>query len=221
MVTGAAVETPMAHVAPSGAIAVLSTTEMRWFFAGALPDAVLSWFTHDQSLGLREARTDDYHLVDDDTGLKLRLGHTLELKCRRGKPALTEIVPGAWGCQERWTRWSPASFLSMPSEPAWHAVDKVVVKRRFAFCGTEIPLTPANLPQQGAGCDVEITSVELNATPGWALAFAAFGPEDEQGSSLAAAARTLLTDDPAMPRFQLGLQGSCGYPEWLASVLGD
>lgn len=204
---------------PVGPVATLGTSELRWFVDGMPSDEVLSWFTDDGRHGEVEVRRDLY-LVDGrpDVGVKLRGRSTLELKVRRSVRGAWNSSAGPGGRIELWHRWSPADALvDVPADQPWIDVRKRIVRRRFTADGQAVVLGAGERSMAGAGCDVEVTAIELAGKAAWSLAFAAFGPLGGRRASIAAAWRAL---GPATaPLVELVV--SCGYPEWLAARVGS
>ncbi|MGI9616388.1 MAG: hypothetical protein ACR2QO_25965 [Acidimicrobiales bacterium] len=199
-------------------VSVDLTTELRWFFAGQLPEAVHSWFTHGGAIGLVEHRCDSYRFDGQaDIGVKRRFGTVLELKLRQGPPEPIFIGPGVDGWLEIWQRWTPADAQVILNENAtWVDVEKTVIKRRLGCTGQELPLSEETRAMTGQGCDVEIATVSLGGRTGWTFAFAAFGLADSQRASLELASEIVLRSAPRQLQLQLRSADSCGYPEWLA-----
>lgn len=195
------------------------TDELRWFVEGPPPTEIVKWFTANGSKGLIESRTDTYRLGDgDDTGVKQRFGHKLELKTRLAARDGVALDADLVGQLETWQRWSPAGerVERVPGE-TWVAVDKFIIKRRFDTTGREVVLSEANRAMVGAGCDVEIAAVEVYCRPAWSLAFAAFGPPNSRERCIFPAWRALAPDRPTSLSLVHGAE-SCSYPEWLAGL---
>lgn len=198
------------------------TTELRWFFEGALPDEVRSWFTHDGATGFAEARRDSYRLDGQvDVGVKRRSGTILELKRRQGTPARHQHRT-LDGQRESWQRWSPADgLIELDGNTTWVDLDKAIFKRRFSPGGQEIPLTKQTRAMTGQGCDAEVATVSVHGRSTWTFALAAFGPADDHRSSLDQAWDLLVRDRPGPARLRLEWVNSWGYPEWTARLCHD
>lgn len=208
------------HVSPADGVAVLDTTELRWFREGQLPDEVAEWFTCGGAVGLAEQRCDTYRLDGRrDTGAKRRFQETLELKVRRSIGENLVLDDGLAGHLEVWRKWSPAECAAAggPDVP-WVDVDKRVIKRRFGLDGAEMVLTEDQRLATGSGCDVEIVDIRVGEIEAWSFAFAAYGPDDVHRDALITAWRTLRAGGPLPDRFGPFFGMSSGYPEWLALV---
>lgn len=194
-------------------VAVLDTTELRWFADGPLPPDVESWFTHSGTVGMVEDRCDTYR-VDGrrDTGVKLRFRETLELKVRQPIEETLTLEPGLAGRLEAWRKWSPADGIAdSDGHTALVDVCKRVIKRRFSVFGDEI----VTGPPIGSGCEVEIAAITVGDIQAWTFAFAAFGPTATRQSSVLACWQALLADSPPPEVVGRSFSQSCGYPEWL------
>lgn len=202
---------------------VIETSELRWFADGVPPDEVVSWFTDHGRRGDVEVRRDLY-LVDGriDVGVKRRGGDTLELKVRRSVADGRASAAGPVGRIEVWHKWSPADALvDEPSDQPWVEVGKLIVRRRFTVDGDDVVLTDGRRSMAGAGCDAEVTAIELGQAAAWSFAFAAFGPLAVRLTSIAAAWGALAAGGAPLDSSLTGLVVSCGYPQWLACRIGS
>lgn len=194
------------------------TTELRWFFDGPLPPAVLRWFTA-SGAGLAEDRCDTYRLDRHvDTGVKRRFRTTLELKRRLGTPE-PFATRGVNGNLEVWKRWSPADGrVDIDDSTTWVDVDKTVIKRRFDRRAREMPLSEEGRAMSGDGCDVEIAVISVNGLQAWTFALAAFGQPEHQRALLVSTWDALAMGRSDIKAIGLDSRHSSGYPEWLARV---
>jgi hypothetical protein len=201
-------------------VTITDTTELRWFAEGQLPASVASWFTHHDTRGFVEQRTDTYRLDGRlDTGVKRRFGEKLELKVRRSIGERLALGLGLAGRLEVWRRWSPAECLVIGARNVpWADVHKTVVKRRFTINGDEIELSADNRAMAGAGCDVEIAAVTVDDIEAWTFALAAFGPVEDRRDACVAAMHTIMGEGDAPEPLGPFFGCSTGYPEWLALV---
>lgn len=195
---------------------MIETTEVRWFGDGMLPEAMVSWFTVEETRGAVEERTDLYALNGRcEVGVKFRSLETLELKVRRAV-AVRRIADTVSGQIEVWHKWSPADGLVDSDEAErWEEVRKSIVRRRFSPTGAEVWLGDGERSMSGAGCDVEIVSVEFAGIVAWTFALAAYGPLRGRRTIMHAAWDALLAAGPRPEWVPLDRQLSYGYPEWL------
>lgn len=203
------------NLPPVQSIAVLDTTELRWFADGRLPPRVAAWFTNDGETGARESRCDIYRLDRRDIGVKLRARRTLELKVRRSVGERLTVGPGLTGQVEAWRKWSPAgSLIERNDDLAWVEAHKTVIKRRFWMGGDECLSAEGPPLLMAGGVDVEIVAVTVEGVEAWTFAFAAFGPAAGRSSAIVNASQALFVGKRVR---ELGfLSGrSCGYPDWL------
>lgn len=208
-----------ARASPSTPVlAVVDTSELRWFADGHVPEDVVGWFTADHTSGAFEERSDSYR--DDrraDVGVKRRFGHRLELKRRRAVGATVALMPRLVGRLEEWRRWSPADGLVEPLErESWIEVRKAVVKRRFSRRGDELRVSPA-LPAMG-GCDVELAAITVGSLETWSFALSAFGPLGHRPAALRTAWVALSAEDGCPAELETMFDSCCGYPQWLADL---
>lgn len=199
-------------------LAIVDTSELRWFAPGHVPQLVVDWFTAGGTQGVFEERADRYRLDGRvDVGVKRRFGHRLELKQRRAAGASAALTPALSGLAEEWRRWSPAEGLVESLDQAlWIDVRKAVVKRRFAPNGVELRVAPA-MPVSG-GCDVEVTAITVGAVEAWSLALSAFGPEGSRTAVMETAWAALTAPRPCPHEIETMFDACCGYPEWLKGI---
>ena len=198
-------------------LAVIDTTEVRWFLPGPLPPAVRHWFSGGS--GFSEERRDLY-LLDgrDDFGVKFRNGETLEVKARLDTEGSGKPCGGLAGELEVWRKWVPARGPEEPSSSQrWVEVDKAIFKRRFSLDGAELEFTTGQV--EASGCDVEIVAIRVDAIRAWSYAFAAYGPPPNRCVAIGAAWRAVRSSDASIPNeLRLGRSRCMGYPEWLGRM---
>ncbi len=198
------------------ATSVIDTTELRWFAPGPLPPGIRNGMSG--MTGVTDRRCDSY-LVDDRDGIgvKLRAGTTLELKVRQSRGEWIDLGDGLAGVPEEWRKWSPADDLvRVDSRSRWIAVRKVIIKRRFALDGTEVPFSHGPTTDM-SGCDVEVVHVDVGGRSMWTIAFAAFGPPDSRRAALVSswsAVAAGMTTTAALGT----LDRAMSYPEWLTTM---
>jgi hypothetical protein len=197
------------------------SAELRWFWRGAVPREIESWFRSDLPPGGGRPREDVY-LVDPaqaELGIKQRgHGQTLEVKGLVG--TLAPIVSGPFaGRVELWCKW-PSGALSLASLPQV-ATAKTRWLRKFAAGESgvrEVELDEAEEPKYGEprpaiGCNVELTRVVVRGTEWWTLGFEAFGPLHTVEKTLRRTADRLAEGAP-----QLRGGTPASYPEWLSRM---
>lgn len=197
-----------------------TTIEARWFYEGACPREVRSWFEAACGSVTPEQRIDRYLLLpdSDSLGAKLRGDDRIELKLRVG-----ELPPmrrhGAHARRERWSKWSLR--LADPRvdellDHPWVAIDKTRWLRRFGAPSIGLR-RPRRDPAAGQdGCGVELAALELDGTAWWSLAFESFGDESRLARTFDVVAGGLLGRRP-FPH-PLELAHSFGYPRWLQGI---
>jgi hypothetical protein len=205
---------------PAG-LAVLDTTELRWFVPGQIPPDFGALFS--DSTGVRERRCDTY-LLDGrhDVGVKRRSRELLEVKVRQSLDGQIELGEGLGGQPEEWRKWSPVEGLvGVGPVQRWGDVCKSIVKRRFSINGTETTFS-SNAHLASAGCDIEVAEVTVGDVQAWTFALEAFGPQPTRRDSLLASFQGLVGATLRLESFRLCTGRSMGYPEWLAlSVAPD
>jgi len=202
------------------------SAEVRWFWHAAPPARFKDWFlsdgAHPYRAGGGKTRPDDY-LYDPS---QVELG----IKARGGK-AGTEIkglvaqFPNAVpdgpfkGDGELWTKWT-SNALRIDSLPRL-LTNKTRALRKFDATGPdpkEIELGPDEKPLRGslpaAGCNVELTQVEIKEKIFWTLGFEAFGDLQSVIADLRSVASLLAARKP--PPMENAVAAS--YPAWLAML---
>ena len=194
------------------------TDEIRWFFAGTAPAAVLDWFRDGAPIGPSPKRTDIYLPLPDRLGLsvKLREGR-LEIKTQTG-PARTVSFPNRIvGEAAPWKKESYRTQLfadieSRLADPAALHVIKERHLRKFALQnGGAAEISAGEVPLQG--CLFEVTQLWLNEMPSWTVALEAFGSPAPHADSLDTVAALLFADMPCP--VPLDAAASLSYPQWL------
>jgi hypothetical protein len=199
-------------------VAVVETTELRWFAEEQLTSDVNNWFTCGGTTGTVEERCDTYRLDGpSDRGVKRRFRETLELKVRQSVGEQLVLAGGLAGRLELWRKWSPADGLvESDRDVPWVDVCKTVTKRRFSMDGDEVILSEDARAVSGAGCDVEIAAVTVREIEAWTFAFAAFGPAPSRQDAIIASWQALLAEPSCPPQFGALFGQSSSYPAWLA-----
>lgn len=204
-------------------VAIIDTTELRWFAPGVLPTDVEAWFTKAGTVGAVEERCDRYRLDGQPAlGVKRRFRTTLEMKMRQSVGERLRLDDGLVGRLEVWRKWSPVGGFADSSAPwSWIDVSKRVVKRRFSVGGDEIEHSSDADSMEAAGCDVELVAAAVGDLTAWSFAFAAFGPVSSRRDALLAAWEALCAEGAHPDRLPSSFTRSCGYPEWLTTVVDE
>lgn len=201
------------------------TTEVRWFFKGAVPTEVKAWF---RQLGLTsplERRTDHYLRlpVHDTLSVKWREGR-IEVKRRASDREILTFGAGVSGAVARWHKWSfplrdTIDVLGhVQSTDEWVAVEKARWQLTFAFDDSVDvrSVAPGTMLQQG--CEVELTTVQACEQTWWTFAFEVFGDEEAQRTLLHYGVRHVLQSESPMA---LAAEASASYPTWMKTHLFD
>ena len=200
---------------------MISTVEARWFFQGLCSDEVSDWFSSVTGVDVMpEIRTDEYLWLPGMTSLGVKTrGQNIEIKLRSREHGAVKLGPSAIGMIEQWRKWgfgvedAPGEIdLAKYHVSEWIPIRKQRLLQRYEIKGgseinpTDIESYPA------AGCEVELTAVELRDQRWWTLAFESYGEESTLVNSLKLTSATILNlgSPPRLPETR-----SFGYPEWL------
>lgn len=183
----------------------------EWFCAGR---------THPFSAGGGELRVDEYQRVYGQTevGIKRRGGAgALEVKGLIADAWNSLAIEPFFGPLELWVKWGLDIQLAGASATR-------IAKRRWLRKFYASANAPAEMqlgfderpviggPPPDAGCNVELTRIELDGGQAWwTLGFEAFGPLAQLRESVTAAAATLAARQPS----PLGNGIRSKYPFWL------
>jgi len=200
---------------------MFSTVEVRWFFQGKCTDEVSDWFsTVVGTVESPEIRTDKYLWLPGMTSLGVKTrGQNLEIKLRIGEYGAVKLGPAAGGQLEQWRKWSfgldhaPGEMkLARVNDSNWIPIRKQRFLRRYKIKNDQevIAISLGSLP--AAGCEVELTAIELLDQSWWTFAFESFGEESTLVDSLTLLSATILSfgSPPRLPEAR-----SFGYPQWL------
>lgn len=201
------------------------TAEVRWFYRGDAPPAVLAWFERRQrSAEAQPLRVDHYLALDRDSlGVKLREGR-IEIKQRVARHGSVRFHERATGLVEAWRKWSfelAGPLAAGPDAPlspqGWIAVRKARRLCRYHLGGAG-RLVSAPLDSYPApGCDLELTAVRAGEQTWWTLGFESFGAETSLYETLRFVAGQILAGGESPG---LAVQDSRSYPAWLAGLGG-
>ena len=199
------------------------TAEVRWFRAGPIPEAVLTWFKrHEPPPQAETARVDQYLKPSGGGGLnvKLREGH-LEIKRRLVAGRQVQFTSDAAGLVERWRKWSFACGERVGPQPDrapttsdWVAVEKVRLLKTYRLRAGD-----AGFADTAAdGCEMELTRVVARGQTWWTLALEAFGDEAALLDHLFLVGKRALAPPCPVP---LRARDSQGYAAWLAGLVHE
>jgi hypothetical protein len=195
------------------------TTEVRWFYCGALPTSVERWFERGRGDAKLELPRVDHYLRprgSDGLNIKVREGR-LEIKQRVREGTETQFSENVVGAVEHWQKWgfdlvgTEADSLGPIPSPAWVAVRKERSIRTYALDGRPAPAPPDPVDATVA-CEWELTRVEVCGEIWWTTALEAFGDETRQREAMLSVAKLVfgLADQPP-----LRIEHSRGYSAWL------
>lgn len=162
-----------------------TSTELRWFIKGRLPEGIAQWFGGDSLGGYLsppEEREDLYLLIPDCDYLGVKMRRKgLEVKWRQTELGGLRLSNSWEGKVEKWLKWvCPDMMAPVPADLIASGQWVCVKKKRFQrlYQVEDGGLTPvpveAPIPQ---GCSLEIVQLSIDSNPWWSLAFEAFGPE--------------------------------------------
>lgn len=204
---------------------MFTSIEMRWFYPGAVPSAVQEWWSGD-SLGkpsdAAEEREDLYLYTTpmcEYLNMKLRQGR-IEVKWRKAELGLLQFGDRCQGKLEKWVKWMCEDSASdritpaaVSSEDPWIAVQKKRSQRLYKLShDTPLTLTPIDEPTDGS-CSVEVTTLHLQDSQWWSLAFDVFGEYVSIQAKIQPAIAFIFKN---FPDIELNLDRSFGYPKWLS-----
>jgi hypothetical protein len=205
---------------------MLITNELRWFYAGKLPENIMVWFQQNcliNPLKSPEAREDVYLFTPgcDYLGIKLRQGR-LDVKWRQAELGVMDFGELIKGNAEKWGKWlcedsqgesfQPEMVLSNPS---WVKVQKVRYSQLFQVFADFSVQAVATSDRIANGCSVEITNLVVEENAWWSLAFEAFGEDSRMKENLQATANLVFQ---TYENSQLAIAHSYAYPHWLGLI---
>lgn len=218
------------------------STEIRWFFKGAIPDEVNQWFNNHTDLGDpltekdSEEREDLYLVGSEAINLspKLRQGK-LEIKLFENSKEILGLNGTALGRGENWKKWKWKYLKKKGSEHK--AVDHVVPlfleatpkelrvnvwknrrQRKFNIT-TEGKLEPVPMSKKDLpfGILVELAVLNVNGEQWYTIGFDVFGDPNQPMDILQQGVNWIIsTDYPGPP---LKIDSSYSYPEWISTLL--
>jgi hypothetical protein len=197
--------------------------EIRWFYPGALPGALVRWLAAETSRpAAQPTRRDHYLRLPGNAALGIKLRQRgVEVKRREGPGQAVALGPGVAGLAERWRKWrfplagdgEVARFLIPPGD--WVAVEKKRYLQRYRLEGVD-GAEAIDLGQgTERGCEFEVSSLRAGDAIWWSVCFEAFGRESDLERSLMVVAGQVLGGDWPL---SLAAGRSYGYPAWLDEV---
>ena len=215
------------------------STEVRWFFAGELPDAVRAWFDKGDLVRREPERTDEYIRLPDcrTASLKIREGR-FEVKAQTRAPEAVTYTDYVEGLRDSWIKWSsnviddqPLRLLLEGPDEGRIFVTKQRLLRTFSLGGDDPVAVDGSEVWLDNGCQVELTRISARAAlvePGarapdggsassawWSLSFEAFGEPDRIATNLDRTATYIFAEPPPV---KLPRQASHSYPAWLSAI---
>lgn len=188
---------------------MLTSLEIRWFYAGKLPEAILDWFGEDRLGGEiqpPEERSDIYLYIPESEylGIKLRQGR-LEVKWRQAELGIVRSGERVEGKLEKWSKWlceDPTAESFKPEvvvgRSSWVSVQKVRQQRMYDNCA------------------IELTQLNIKGNDWWSLAFETQGAEASKINQLQSIAKQVFKTYNGI---QLTNLDSYAYPTWLSMVV--
>ncbi|SDK23683.1 hypothetical protein SAMN05421823_102213 [Catalinimonas alkaloidigena] len=200
------------------------STEVRWFFAGAVPADVYRWFAHG-SPSAPATRTDGYLMMPSAAvGIKRRTAGKnalFEVKAQRGGDEPVQLASGVTGVLNHWVKWSQQDAPTQQwldhlptTDLPWLNVTKTRQLRQFSVTHKRVTEVDPEASQD-EGVQLELTALAVGHETAWTLGFEAFGTPLLLPSRLFHVAGHLFGASPFPQHLATPL--SCAYPTWLAS----
>jgi len=198
---------------------MLSSTELRWFYPGKLPQAISNWFASEYLGKISEPpekREDIYLYVAADCdymGIKLRQGR-LEIKWRKAELGIVNIAKGVEGKLESWDKWCEDSTTKnfqpqdVIDKSHWVKVSKLRQQRKYQVLEQKVQAVPLNATID-QGCNVELTQLTINGNNWWSIALETFGASTD---NLPIVANKVFSHYNVC---SLEAKNSFAYPSWL------
>lgn len=211
---------------------MIHTVEIRWFFEGRLPAAVLDWYSVRGPAAEQPPRTDTYLCLPGchSCGVKLREGR-LEIKAVTAQAGDIQLAEGISAPAEGWVKWgtAPAGGRGIDELVRFDSSDRLVhvQKRRYLrWYDFDVSAAPTgSMPLEfGEVCQVELSALHAGfsagGTPGpesahsdwWSLCFEAGSRRGRGVRNLAAAG---AREFAVRPPLRLDGVQAMGYPAWL------
>lgn len=200
---------------------VIETSEIRWFYQGAIPESVLEWYDNCPGEKIAEPnRTDRYFVyVDNRAGIKIREGR-IELKRLTGWTETFTVVMNHTAHREEWRKWSfrlassnDPGRTGIDSIPDWIDVSKSRSLRIYQPTA-EGKLVPKEFASSDS-CQVELSRIKSNGGWWWSLGFESTGDAERRQRLLHLVAEKLLN---RLRGVDLRDENCYGYPRWITKM---
>jgi hypothetical protein len=199
--------------------APFDTTEVRWFAAGPLPDALVQWFAASGEPTLVETRRDAYLAAGSHgVGQKRRNYGPFEVKRRLRYGEFVHLSDALTGRLEEWRKLVEIQPVPTAGD-RWADVNKVVLTRTYRLRSDGQVVRARERDISVPGCDIELASVSVAGIDAWTFAFEAWGPSDRRRDVLDQAADLFIVASGLPAELTSHLSADMGYPEWLAGVV--
>lgn len=190
------------------------TLEVRWFYPGTPPSALVDWIT-DLGATQESVRTDLY-LVSDDPAMNVKLREgKVQTKHRLNRPVPCQFSPSVGGHRERWVKWSfglNGSHDLLDEDPTglWVPVHKDRLQLSLEPDEVEDIVGGAIDPETTEAA-MELTTVSAEGSSAWSLCIESEGRPAGLSGTLDRAGDVLLQDCP----HPLDDEHSFGYARWI------
>lgn len=163
----------------------LISAEIRWFFEGRMEDEARHWIEQEPKVSLPEERVDIYFVYPNSTkcGIKLR-EERLEVKALSRKEKRIHFLKGLNGEIELWEKFVINKLNFRVSSFDQKANNIVRVKKKRWRCLWK--WTKGELSRYSSesaiveGCQLELTSIEIDKKYFWSLGFESFSKTDHR-----------------------------------------
>ena len=210
------------------------TLEVRWFYRGRVPSAVLTWYQARAEAAEGPAMRVDYYLRPSNDasfdasaaalGVKLREGG-VELKRRGRQYGVVPFHPQVAGVVAVWHKWRFALVETDLDTLGLPHADWVAVEKSRRLCqyhvdaAGQVVAVPLDAPV-AQGCELELATVRVAGHAWWTLCLETFGLPDGTPSRLReslsrVASHVFAWENPPI----LEPDASYSYPEWLKVIL--
>lgn len=199
---------------------MFSSVEVRWFYPGEIPDKVQTWFGGIATEVIEQAPREDIYLLSTHAGkfgIKLR-ENRIEVKEKEHVYGDRQLGHQVVGAIESWNKVSFGLeedqhnyFSTQNLTPSWIAITKTRQLSEFYFKRYN-PKTDTLFSFSVEACHLELTKIEVQDQYWWTLGLEAYGADDKNFDHLLQRTGQFFSEE--LP-FQLDLEHSYGYPQWL------